>query len=267
MTDTITPEQPNNSTTNVDIAESIELLKNQIAELKAQVTIPKKETIEFLPSQTNSNKTLLIEREKGAVLSTECDALERNIMDHKELLQSTMREGIDTFIAEMQTKCIDDNGLMDRELKRNLLAFLNCKAFFDIDGVEIPEHLQAKVNKVKQAKSYSLAIKDEVNELLSHLPYMTKKLREMEERKKNANVDFHGMNVAKKQSPNYYIKQYSMGLVTLEECKKHLPEEYKEKLQEFILRKTKDTGYEFSKMHGDHVNNYSIGASILVNKT
>lgn len=261
MTDTIVPEQTNNSTTNIDSAESIELLKNQIAELKAQLVLPKKQEVEFLPSQTNSNKTLLLEREKGAVLSKECDVLESNIMDYKDLLQSTVREGIDAFIKEMKTNCVDDDGLTDRELKRNLLAFLNCRVFFGIDGVTVPEHLQSKVEKVKNAKSYSLAIKDEINDLLSHLPYMTNKLKEIETRKKNANIVLDEFGNTKSgvgsQGDAFYLNSYFSGKLTLEECKKNLSSDYREKIKTHIASNAKKAGYEISQMPTMSIQNYA----------
>lgn len=260
MTDTITPEQPNHSTTNVAIAESIELLKNQIAELKAQMTIPQKETIDFLPSQTNTNKAVLTERQKGASLSRACDLLERNILEYKDSLPTVMKESVENFLARIEKICVAENGLVDEELKRDQLAFLNCKTFFDIEGMEVPEHLKNKVDKVKQAKSYSLTIKNEVSELLSHLPYMTKKLREIEERKKNANIVLDEFGNAKglgHHGDSHYINAYCTGKITLEECKKNLSPDYKEKIHRYILATAKKSGYEVSQMPTMAIHNYA----------
>jgi hypothetical protein len=258
-------EVPTNNPVPTNSEESlqaqIEELKAQLLQAQLQVPIATKKTdVEFLPSQTNSNKALLLEREKGAILSTECNALERNIIDHKELLPSTMREGVDAFMAKVETNCVDENGLMDQELKRNLLAFLNCKVFFDIEGVEIPDLLKSKVDKIKKQKSYHLAIKDEVTELISHLPYVTKKLREIEERKKNANIVLDEFGNAKGLGYNgdsHYINAYCTGKITLEECKKNLSPDYKEKIHRYILATAKKSGYEVSQMPTMAIHNYA----------
>lgn len=263
MTDTITPDQTKNSTTNVDTAQSIELLKTQIAELQAKLARNiegEDKNIEFAPSQTNSNKELLEERRKGAILSKACDELENNIREYKELLPTSMKESVDNFMIKVEEACVDSNGLVDQELKRNLLAFLNCKTFFDIEGIEVPEHLQNKVTKVKNAKRYSLSIKDEINELLSHLPYITKKLREMEDRKKNANIVLDEFGNAKglgHAGDSHYINAYCTGKITLEECKKNLSPDYKEKIHRYILATAKKSGYEVSQMPTMAIHNYA----------
>lgn len=258
-------EVPTNNSVPTNSTESlqaqIEELKAQLLQAQLQVPVATKKTdVEFLPSQTNSNKTLLLEREKGATLSRECDKLERNIIDHKELLPSTMREGVDAFIAKVETNCVDENGLMDQELKRNLLAFLNCKVFFDIEGVEIPDHLKSKVDKIKKEKSYHLAIQDEVTELISHLPYVTKKLKDIEERKRNANVildEFGNAQGVGARGDSYYLNSYFTGKITLEECKKNLSTHYKEKIKMYLLANAKRAGYEPSPIPAMSIQNYA----------
>lgn len=252
---------------NKDSAESLKLkqdldsLKQEMMDLKANIAAnTKKENIEFNPSQTNTNKEVLTERQKGASLSRACDLLERNILEYKDSLPTVMKESVENFLARIEKICVAENGLVDEELKRDQLAFLNCKTFFDIEGMEVPEHLKNKVDKVKQAKSYSLTIKDEIDELLSHIPYMTKRLRELEERKRNANIildEFGNAQGVGSRGDSYYLNSYFTGKTTLEECKKNLSPHYKEKIKMHLLANAKRAGYEPSPIPAMSIQNYA----------
>lgn len=198
---------------------------------------------------------------KGAMINSEIKNMESILCEYKDHFPTSITEKID--FAFKQIASIPDEG-KDLKVIRDDLAFLVCKVFFNYEGIEYPEHLTKKVEKVKNANKYSTAIKEEINDLLPHLPYITKSMQEMIDRKKNANLSFDGVGDGER-GLEYYARGVSQCTVTAEELKKQLAmdpkrtEVFKAKCRRELDAFCKERGYKPPSGITRGLKNYSFG--------
>lgn len=240
-------DQSKDTSTN---ANNLEEIQKQMATLQAQVAgMTKTSTPNSEEGYINYNlgATPINEKENlltGANIGADIQSMYSSLKEYKDYLPTSVKENIEEVITALQAIPEEEQ---DLKVIQNDLALLTCKVFFDYEGVDIPEHLIKKVEKVKNAKKYSPAIKEEVKDLLPHLPYMRKALQGNIDRKKNAGLNFNGFSDSKR-NVEYYMKAYSQGVGTLTELKEHLDSDPQEKQKYHQL--IDNTVNEFCKKRG-----------------
>lgn len=163
----------------------------------------------------DEKKTLLL----GATINEEIKTMYASLSEYKDYLTTSDKQKIDYVLQNTDKNLANDSS--DLYVIKNDLALLTCKIFFDYDGVDVPEHLKKKVEKVKNATRYTASIKEEVRDLLPHVPYMQKNLQSTIDRKKNSGLNFDGFNTSKR-NVEWYIKNYSQGRTTFKEMQGYL---------------------------------------------
>ena len=238
-------------------ANNLEEIQKQISTLQAQIAgMTKTSTPNREEGYINYNlgATPINEKENllaGANIGENIKSMYSSLEEYKDYFPTSVKENIEESIKTLQaiTKGEGEEGEKKPDLKviQNDLSLLMCKVFFDYEGVDIPEHLIKKVEKVKNAKKYSPAIKEEVKDLLPHVPYVIKALQGNIDRKKNAGLNFNGFSDSKRDV-EYYMKAYSQGVGTITELKEYLDSNPQEKQKYHQL--IDNTVNEFCKKRG-----------------
>lgn len=153
----------------------------------------------------------------GAYNHEVCKTLKDQIKSTYESFPESTRGKVENWMHQLQEK----EEQMSYEERKNVLAFLSCKLFFDLDGVKNPAHLTKTIDRVKKERNYSQKIKDEVNLLLTHIPANIEKFKEIANRQKMAS-DFRVVTSDGKNNYSYayYLSEFSKGNITSEEFKK-----------------------------------------------
>ena len=245
-------------------------LQAQIEKLQAQIALLTNKPAPVAPSNEGyanfepKGETPIDERKQqivGASIQTDIAQSTALINQYKEYFQTSKQEKIDDVF-----KIINAIPAQDQDLTfiRNDLNLLLCKVFFDYEGVEYEEYLLPKIEKIKSATKYTPAIKEEINDLLHHVPYVKKSIQQIVDRKKNAGLNFDGFS-GSKRNVEYYISGYGQGSVTLKQLNEYLdgnPQE-KQKYHEMIEEKSnaflKERGYKKPSGMNIGLSNYSFG--------
>ena len=245
------------------INETIAGLQAQIAELKNASNEAKPNNQEGYINY-KSEETPIDEKEKlllGADIGAEIENMQSSLDQYKGYFPTSVKEKIDYAFQVINSI---PKAERDLEMIKNDLSFLTCKVFFDYEGVDVPDHLKSKVEKVKNATKYTASIKEEVRTLLPHLPYMQKNLQSIIDRKKNAGVDFDGFNSSKRNT-EWYIKNYSQGATTLKEMQDYFnsnpaeKQRYHELIDNRINSFCQERGYKRPTGIIRGINNYTFG--------
>lgn len=245
-------------------------LQAQIEKLQAQIELLKNKPVTVAPSNEGyasfepEGETPIDEKKQqimGANIQTDIAKSTALIKEYKEYFTTSKQEKIDDVFKIINAIPVQEQ---DLTFIKNDLNLLLCKVFFDYEGIEYEEHLLPKIEKIKSATKYTPAIKEEINDLLHHVPYVKKSIQQIVDRKKNAGIDLAGFS-GSKRNVEYYISGYSQGNITLKQLNEYLdgnPKE-KQKYHEMIEEKSnaflKERGYKKPSGMNIGLNNYSFG--------
>lgn len=172
----------------------------------------------------------------GAYNHEVCKTLKDQIKSTYENFPESTRGKVENWMHQLEEK----EEQMSYEERKNVLAFLSCKLFFDLDGVKNPTHLAKTIDRVKKERNYSQKIKDEVNLLLTHIPANIEKFKEIANRQKMAS-DFRVVTSDGKSNYSYayYLSELSKGNITTEDFKKFTDNRVCREQKEALLMEAK----------------------------
>ena len=250
-----------------EMSETIISLKAQIDKMQKNINVPTNNESENVDYKliNNSEETAIDTKNillLGATIGDEIKSMRSSLDEYKGYLSTSSKEKIEYVLRSTDENLAKE--APDLNVAKNDLSLLVCKIFFDYEGVDVPEHLMKKVEKIKNATRYTASIKEEVRDLLPHVPYMQKNLQSIIDRKKNAGVDFDGFNSSKRNT-EWYIKKYSQGATTLKEMQGYFnsnpaeKQRYHELIDSRINSFCQERGYKRPTGIMRGINNYTFG--------
>lgn len=248
--------------------DAIAVLQAQITALQKNNNVPsnKSENVDY-KLITNSEETSIDTKNillLGATIGDEIKTMRSSLDEYKGYLSTSAKEKIEYVLRSTDENLKKE--APDLNVAKNDLSLLVCKIFFDYEGVDVPDHLMKKVEKIKDATRYTASIKEEIRDLLPHVPYQKKNLQSIIDRKKNAGVDFDGFNSSKRNT-EWYISKYSQGATTAKEMKDYLDrnpaekQRYHELIDDTVNSYCQKRGYKRPSGIIRGINNYTFGVA------
>ena len=77
----------------------------------------------------------------------------KTLEQYKDYLPTNTKQEIEYIVSELRSMPEEKQ---DIKYIQSHLSLLMCKVFFDYEGVDIPEHLAKKVEKIKNIKNIRL---------------------------------------------------------------------------------------------------------------